>query len=149
MIRGLTALFRVTAEQRVREFLLGVVAAVVATLFAAVSLGFGTFSAYVYLCASEGRVVAALIVGAVYGLVAITIWVTRRRTSCFRHAAAASAPATSGTSDALIQSLAAAGTPQDQLALVTAMRLGRELTPMQLLALALIGGYVAGRKIGK
>jgi hypothetical protein len=121
-------------------------------LFAAVSLGFGTFAAYVYLRVSEGRGVAALIVGAVYGLVAITIWViwvTRRRAFRFRCAAVASAPATSGTIDAFIQSLAAASTPQDQLALVAAMRLGRQLTSMQLLALALIGGYVAGRKIGK
>ena len=48
-------------------------------------------------------------------------------------------------SSALLQSLAAAGAPQDQRALVAAIRLGRELSPMQLLALALVGGFIAGK----
>jgi hypothetical protein len=151
MISGLIGLCG-AAEQRIRNLLFGAVAAATVILFATVSLGFGTLAAYAYLSASEGRVNAALAVSAIYGLVAITIWViwaTRRRAFWFRHAAAAPAPEVSGTSDLLIQSLAAAGPTQDQLALVAAMRLVRELTPMQLLALALIGGFVAGRKIGK
>jgi hypothetical protein len=152
MIRGRIGLLCGAAEQRIRNLLFGAVAAATVILFATVSLGFGTLAAYAYLSASEGRVNAALTVSAIYGLVAITIWViwaTRRRASCFRHAAAAPAPEVSGTSDLLIQSLAAAGPTQNQPALVAAMRLGRELTPMQLLALALIGGFVAARKIGK
>ena len=64
-------------------------------------------------------------------------------------AAAAAAPASPGDVDSLPHSLAAAGNPPDQLALVAAMRLGHELSPMQLLALALTGGFIAGRKPGK
>lgn len=152
MIRGLTGYLRAAAERRLRVFLLGVVAAAVVALFAAVSLGFGTFAAYVYLRASEGRVVAALIVCAAYGLLAITIWAivaTRWRAGRLRRVAATSAPASPENVDSLLQSLAAANTPHDQLALVAAVRLGRELSPMQLLALALIGGFIAGRKLGK
>ena len=152
MIRWLTDLVGSVAEQRLRDFLLGVGTAAVGALFAAVSLGFGTFAVYVYLRTSNGRVIAALIVCAAYGLLAITIWAivgARRRARRLRLAAAESAPASWEDFDSLLRYFAAAGTPQDQLALLAAMRMGRELSPMQLLALALIGGFVAGRKLGK
>ncbi len=68
MIRGLTGFMAAEAERRLKDFLLGV---------AAVSLGFGTFAAYIYLRALEGRVVAALIVCAACALLAITIGVIR------------------------------------------------------------------------
>jgi hypothetical protein len=44
------------AERRLRDFLLGVVAAAVVSLFAAVSLGFGTFAAYVYLYTTQVQI---------------------------------------------------------------------------------------------
>jgi hypothetical protein len=109
MIRGLTGVLAATAERGLRDFLLGIVAATVAALFAAISLGFGTFAAYVYPRASEGR----------------------------------------GNVDSLLQDFAAAGTARDQRALVAALRLGRELSPAQLVALALVGGFIAGRRIRK
>ncbi len=96
MIRWLTDLVGSVAEQRLRDFLLGVGTAAVGALFAAVSLGFGTFAVYVYLRTSNGRVIAALIVCAAYGLLAITIWAivaARRRARRLRLAAAESAPA--------------------------------------------------------
>ncbi len=152
MIRWLTDLLGTAAERCLGDFLLGVGAAAVVALFAAVSMGFGTFAVYVYLRASQGRVVAALIICAVYGLTAITIWaigVARRRARRLRLAAMASASASLEDIDSLLQYLVAAGAQQDQLALVAAMRLGRELSPMQLLALALIGGFIAGRNLAK
>jgi hypothetical protein len=57
MIRGLTSFLAAAAERGLRNLLLSVAAATLAALFAAVSLGFGTFAAYAYLRASEGRVV--------------------------------------------------------------------------------------------
>ena len=51
--------------------------------------------------------------------------------------------------EALLQSLAAAGTPQDQMALIAALRVGRDLSPMELLAISLISGFFAGRTAGK
>ena len=153
MFRGLTGLLGAAVERRLHDCLFGVVATAVVGLFATVSLGFGTFAAYATLGASEGRVVAALIVGAAYGLTAIAIWgvwAARRHAGRPRRAAAAAAPAaSSGTVDSLLQSLAAGGTSPDQPALIAAMRLGRELAPMELLALALLGGFIAGRKLDK
>jgi hypothetical protein len=150
MIRWLTGLLGAAAEQRLGDFLLAVAGAGIMALFATVSLGFGTFAVYAYLRASQGRVVAALIICAAYGATAITIWaigMARRRARRLRLAAMASASAPVADIDSLLRHLVAAGAQQDQLALVA--RLGRELSPMQLLALALIGGFIAGKKLAK
>ena len=138
------------AERRLGDFLLGAAAAGAVALFAAVSLGFGTFAVYVYLRASQGRIVAALIVCAAYGASAITIWaigMARRRARRLRLAAMASRRRPLEDIDSLLQHLLAAGAQQEQLA--AAMRLGRELSPMQLFALALVGGFIAGKKLTK
>jgi len=150
MIRWLTGLLGGAAERRLGDFLLGVVAAGVVALSAAISLGFGTFAVYAYLRASQGRVVAALIVCAAFGTTAITIWavgMARRRARRLRLAAMASASASVEDLNSILQHLVAAGAQQDQLA--AAMRLGRELSPMQLFALALVGGFIAGKKLAK
>ncbi len=150
MIRWLTGLLGAATERRLGDFLLAVAAAGMVALLAAISLGFGAFAVYAYLRASQGRVVAALIICAAYGATAITIWaigMARRRARRLRLAAMASASAPVADIDSLLRHLVAAGAQQDQLALVA--RLGRELSPMQLLALALIGGFIAGKKLAK
>ena len=150
MIRWLTGFLGAAAERRLGDFLLGVAAAGVVALSAAISLGFGTFAVYAYLRASQGRVVAALIVCAAFGATAITIWavaMARRRARRLRLAAMASASASVEDLNSILQHLVAAGAKQDQLA--AAMRLGRELSPMQLFALALVGGFIAGKKLAK
>lgn len=152
MIRRLIGLVGAAAEQRLSNFVLGVGTAAAVALFAALSLGFGTFAAYVYLRAWHGRVFAALIVCAAYGMLAIAIGaigVARRRASRLRRANAASPPTSPEDVDLLLQYLGAANGLQGQSALLAATRLGRELSPMQLLVLALIGGFIAGRKLGK
>jgi len=150
MIRWLTGFLGGAAERRLGDFLLGVAAAGVVALSAAISLGFGTFAVYAYLRASQGRVVAALIVCAAFGATAITIWavgMARRRARRLRLAAMASASASVEDLNSILQHLVAAGAQQDQLA--AAMRLGRELSPTQLFALALVGGFIAGKKLAK
>ena len=149
MIRWLTGLLGAATERRMGDFLLGAAVAGMVALFAAVSLGFGAFAAYAYLQASQGRVVAALILCAAFGATAIAIWaiaMARRRARRARLAARASSAPVEDI-DTLLRHLVAAGAQQDQLALVA--RLGRELSPMQLLALALIGGFIAGKKLAK
>ena len=150
MIRWLTGLLGAAAERRLGDFLLAAAAAGAVALFAVVSLGFGTFAVYAYLRASQGRIVAALIVCAAYGAAAITIWaigMARRRARRSRLAAMASASAPVEDIDSLLQHLLAAGAQREQLA--AAMRLGRELSPMLLFALALVGGFIAGKKLAK
>ena len=151
MIRWLTGLLGAAAERRLGDFLLAAAAAGAVGLFAAVSLGFGTFAVYAYLRASQGRIVAALIVCATYGATAITIWaigMARRRARRSRLAAMASSAPIEDI-EPLLRHLLAAGVQQEQLALAAAMRLGRELSPMQLFALALVAGFIAGKKLAK
>jgi hypothetical protein len=120
-------------------------------LSAAISLGFGTFAAYVYLRALEGPIVAALIVSVAYGLLAIAIWAmvaVRRRGGRLRRAAAAPAPASRGNVASPTRYLLESDATQDQQSAIAAMRLVRDLSATQLLALALVGGFIAGRRIG-
>ena len=141
--------FGAATQRRLRDFLLGAAVAGMAALFAAVSLGFGVFALYAYLQASQGRVVAASIICAAFAATAIAIWATgiaRRRARRSRRAAMASSAPVEDI-DALLRRFVAAGAEGDQLA--TAARLGRELSPMQLLALALVGGFIAGQKLSK
>jgi hypothetical protein len=150
MIRWLTGLLGAATERRLGDFLLGAAAAGAVALSAAISLGFGTFAVYAYLRASQGQIVAALIICAAYGATAIAIWaigMARRRAHRSRLAAMASASAPIEGIDSLLKHLVAAGAQQDQLAL--AARLGRALSPMQLIALALVGGFIAGKKLPK
>lgn len=148
MLRGLYRLLLAAADWRPRDFLLGIVAAELVALCAGVSLGFGTFAAYMHLSASEGPVFAAVMISAVYGLVAIAagLALARWHARSPRHRPAAPEP--SVNLEALLQSLSAAGTPQDQMALIAALQLGRDLTPMELLILSLVRGFIAGRKAG-
>jgi len=150
MIRYLTNLLEVATERRFRAFLLGVGAAAVVTMFAMASLGFGAFAAYGYLRPVEGPAAAALILCAASGALALAIgaftW-TRRRARRMQANAAASTLA--GNVNSFLQGFIATGAPDQQSTLDAVMRFARDMTPMQLVALALIGGFTAGRKLRK
>jgi hypothetical protein len=60
-----------------------------------------------------------------------------------------SAPAPPENLESLLQSLAAAGTSQDQMALIAALRVGRDLSPMELIGISLVSGFFVPRKAGK
>ena len=150
MIRYLTNLLDVATERHFRAFLLGVGAAAVVTMFAIASLGFGAFGAYGYLRPVVGPVATALILCGASGLLALVIgafiW-TRRRARRMQANAAASTPA--GNVNSFLQGFIATGAPDQQSTLDAAMRFAHDMTPMQLVALALIGGFTAGRKLRK
>jgi hypothetical protein len=149
MVRGLHRLLVAAAEWQPRDLLIGVVGAEVVTLFAAVSLGFGTFAAYTHLSASQGPVLAAAIISLAYGVVAAMAGVALARWHARPSRRHPAARASAETLEALLPSLAAAGTPQDQAALIAALRVGRDVSPMELLAISLISGFFAGRTAGK
>jgi hypothetical protein len=153
MIRRLTGLLGRAAEQSLQAVMLRLIVAMSIALFAAISLGFGTFAAYGCLRGLLGGSVAALIICLAYGLVAVTIWEvwTARGRQARRGAAPAApaAPAPVASVTSLLQSLAEAAAPQDREVMAAAARLGRELSPFQLLALAVIGGFIVGRKLDR
>ena len=150
MIRYLTNLLDVATERRFRAFLLGVGAAAIVTMFAMASLGFGAFAAYGYLRPVVGPMGAALVLCGTFGLLALVIgaftW-TRRRARRMQANAAASTPTRNVNS--FLQGFIATGAPDQQSTLDAAMRFAHDMTPMQLVALALIGGFTAGRKLRK
>ena len=149
MFRGLYRFMLASADWHPRDFLLGAIGVEVVTLFAFVCLGFGTFAAYMYLSASDGPVFAAVMISAAYGVVAVICGVALTRWHDRSSPPASAAPAPPENLEALLQSLSAAGAPQDQKALIAALRVGRDLSPMELLAVSLISGFFAGRGTSK
>jgi hypothetical protein len=153
MIHWLMSLLGALTERRFRDFSLGVGAVAVVALLGAVALGFGTLAAYVYFRASQGVVGATLIICFAYALLAILIgavaMIRRRAERLVRSAASAPTPAASQNIDSFFQSMAEVGAPQDRQALLAALQLGRGLSPLQLITIALVGGFIVGRKLGK
>ena len=148
MFRGLHRFMLAAADWHPRDFLIGTIGAEVVMLFATICLGFGTFAAYMRLSASEGPVFAAIVISAAYGVVAVISGVALARWHDRSPRPSSAAPAPPETVEALLQSLAAAGAPQDQKALIAALRVGRDLSPMELLVISLISGFFAGRGAG-
>lgn len=146
MLRGLHRLLVAAADWQPRDFVIGVVGVEVVTLFAAVSLGFGTFAAYTHLSASQGPVFAASVICAAYGALALIggAALARWHTRSSRRRPPALAPLAG--LETLLQPLGTAGTTQDPMLLIAALRGGRELSPMEILAISLISGFFAGRK---
>jgi hypothetical protein len=155
MIGGLIEHIKSVAQSRMRRAIQSLILMAVVTLCGLVSLGFATYSAFLYLRSLEGEVFAALIIAAAYGAISV---VTLGISLAFRradppHAAPAPQPVpTTSPADAvepLLTSLDPAADPRDRLALLAATQVGRELSPVQLVALAAVGGFLAGRKLGK
>ena len=149
MFRGLHRLMIAAADWHPRDFMIGAIGAELVTLFTIICLGFGTFAAYTHLSASEGPVFAAAVISVAYGVVAVICGVALMRWHERSSRPASAAPAPPENLEALLQSLSAAGAPQDQKALITALQVGRDLSPMELLAVSLISGFFAGRGASK
>ena len=149
MFRGLHRLILAASDWHPRDFLIGTIGAEVVTLFTIVCLGFGTFAAYMHLSASGGPVFAAVVISLAYGGVAVIAGISLARWHDRSSPPAPAAPAPPDNLEALLQSLTAASTPQDQKALIAALQVGRDLSPMELLAISLISGFFAGRGASK
>lgn len=149
MFRGLHRLMIAAADRHPRDFMIGAIGAELVTLFTIICLGFGTFATYTYVSASEGPVFAAAVISVAYGVVAVICGVALMRWHERLSRPASAAPAPPENLEALLQSLSAAGAPQDQKALITALQVGRDLSPMELLAVSLISGFFAGRGASK
>jgi hypothetical protein len=146
MLRGLHRLLVAAADWQPRDFVIGVIGAEVVTLFAVVSLGFGTFAAYMHLSASEGPVFAASVICAAYGVIAVIGGAALARWHAGSSRRRPPLPAPLGSLETLLQPPGAAGATQDPLLLIAALRGGRELSPLELLAISLISGFFSGRK---
>lgn len=142
--------FRARLRGHARRLVLRALAALAAALCAAVALGLASFAAFLAIAERHGRLDAALILAAFYALAAILIAILATRCPRSAPPETMDAPppdATAAGSD-IAALLAAAGTDQAAL-LAMATKLGRELTPLQLMLAALIGGVISGRTLGR
>jgi hypothetical protein len=146
MFRGLQRFLATASEWHPRDFVIGMVGAELVTLCAAVSLGFGTFSAFTHLSASQGPVLAAAMVSAAYGVAAVIAGAALARWRASSAKPPAATPPAPEKLETLLRALAAAGGTEDQAALMAAMKVGRDLSPMELVATSLVSGFVAGRR---
>jgi hypothetical protein len=149
MFRGLHRLLVAAADWQPRDFLIGAIAAEAVMLLAAVSLGFGTFAAYAHLSATQGAVFAAAVISAAYGVVAVIAGAALARWHAATSRDRPTSPPPAVNVEALLQSMAANGSAQDRMALIAALRVGRDVSATELLALSLISGFFAGRDPGK
>lgn len=149
MLGGLGQLLGFQAERRLHELVWAVDSVLIVVVAAAVSLGFLTFAAYAALADTHGRVAAALVMALVYAAIAggtWAVWSAHKRSVKRREAEARLAHG--GDLGALLGLFSGGGTMSDRT-LAAGMDLGRQLTPMQLALVALIGGLVAGRKLDR
>lgn len=137
------------ADWHPRNFMIGAIGAELVTLFTIICLGFGTFAAHTHFSASQGPVFAAAVISVAYGVVAVICGVALMRWHDRSSRPASAAQAPPENLETLLQSLSAAGAPQDQKALIAALRVGRDFSPMELLAVSLISGFFAGRGASK
>jgi hypothetical protein len=118
--------------------------------FGAIALGFVTLAGYRALLGGFSAPEAALIVAAAYAagaaLVAAVAVACRKRLREETGAAPGNAIQTEGLA-AVIDTLTGNGAPSSAPALAGLAQLSKSLSPIQLAGLALVGGFVVGRKL--
>lgn len=124
-----------------------IAAAGLASVFAAVALGFSTHAGYAAARAAYGEIDAALFVAAIYAALAIAVWpitvLVQRRMA--RRDPPSAIP--EDDIDALLPLLERGG--EESAALAQVLKAGRNLPPFPMIALALAGGLVAGRRASR
>ena len=151
MIEMLTAILRTTVERRYRDFRFGVAVSTAVVSLGAISLGFATAAAFSLLRSVTGTVAAETILAGAYAGTAVLVAAVQmlRRRASRRPNVTASSRATSGTDDIPQIQPGQAAAVGSEAPLMQALKLGSELSTMQLLAVALLGGIVAGRNFRK
>lgn len=134
-------------QQRLRQFIVCASLACAAAVTGAIGLGFATYALFRALQLQYGPVNAAIAVAAIYlvaaGLLALLARGAGRsaRVNAGPPPAAAAAPA-----DPLSAAAPANGAAQ-AAAIAMGVEIAKQLTPLQLTLLAVLSGFVAGRRL--
>jgi hypothetical protein len=148
-MNGMRFLSALTAgsQQLARRFFLGAALACACGLSGAVGLGFATHALYRALALQYGVVNASIAVAAIYLILAGILYL------CYRRVAAPAAKAPSRLTRALpddAEALRAATQASDApqaAAVAMGLELAKQMTPLQLTMVAVISGFVAGRRL--
>lgn len=150
MLRALTA----EPRRRLRRLITGAVLACAGAASGAVALGFATWALFVTMQAQWGVAEAAAVIAAGYFVVAIGLFAWRAKVVARDGAPAPSVghrqpdetPADSvNTADALAKKIAA-GNAARAGGFAASDELAKQLTPVQLVMLAALNGFISGRK---
>lgn len=142
-IKFLSAL-AASSQERVRRLAVRLALLLASILSAVVGLGFGTHALYYAWRVQYGAINASIGVGAIYLAIAIVLYLCSRRGGKW-----SSDPPSLGlrsNADALTAGAQAAGASQ-AAALGLGVELAKQLTPLQLVMLSALSGFVAGRRL--
>jgi hypothetical protein len=129
------------ARQFARRFFVRATFALACALSGTIGLGFATNALFEALRLQYGVVEASIGLGAIYLIAAGILYL------CYRHAASAPvANAPVGRSQGQASNAEASEAPQT-VALAMSIELVKQMTPLQLTMLAVISGFVAGRRL--
>jgi hypothetical protein len=134
------------SQQKARRFLICAVFAFASAVASVVGLCFLTYALFDAWRLQYGAVSAATGLGAIYLVVAGILYLCYRRAALKPLAALGPGARTASEADA-IKAAAQSGDPPQVAALAMGVELAKQLTPLQLAMLAVISGFVAGRKL--
>jgi hypothetical protein len=137
-----------SAQGRARRFFLCAALAFASALSGAIALGFATYTLFEAWRLQYGSVNAALGLSAIYIILAAILYLCCLRVGAKPRAVVNSAPVTGSVDDidALKAAAQATGAPQ-AAALAMGVELAKQMTPLQLTMLAVLSGFVAGRRL--
>jgi hypothetical protein len=146
-MRFLSAL-AASSQRRARRFFLCAALAFTSVLSGAIGLGFATYALFEAWRQQYGIIDAALGLSAIYIILAAILYLCCLRVGAKPRAAASSALGSGPVDnfDAVKTAAQATGAPQ-AAALAMGVELAKQMTPLQLAMLAVISGFVAGRRI--
>ena len=136
------------SQELARRLFVRATLAFACALSGAIGLGFATYALFAALRTQYGVVNASIGLGAIYLVAAGILYLCYRRAGSTPVANAPSglSQGQAGNAEAL-KAAAQANDSQQAAALGTSVELVRQMTPLQLTMLAVISGFVAGRKL--
>jgi hypothetical protein len=136
------------SQQLARRVLVRAALAFSCALSGTIGLGFATYALFEALRLQYGVVNAAIGLGAIYLIVAGILYLCYRRagSSPVANASLGLSRGLEGNAEALNAAARASDAPQ-AVALVISAELVKQMTPLQLTMLAVICGFVAGRRL--
>jgi hypothetical protein len=137
-----------SSQRRARRFFLCAALALASVLSGAVGLGFATYALFEAWRQQYGIVNAALGLGAIYIILAVILYLCCLRVGAKPRPAANSdlGSASDQTLDAVKAAAQADGAPQ-AAALAMGVELAKQMSPLQLAMLAVLSGFIAGRRL--
>jgi hypothetical protein len=133
------------SQQRLRRLAIRGALVFSAALSAAIGLGFATYALFAAWRLQYGIINASIGLSAIYFILAGILYLCCRRIGLAPPAAPTSALAEGLTGD--VETLKAAGANSQGAALALGVELAKQLTPLQLAMVALLSGFVAGRRL--